>query len=162
MSVTPPRLAHVVYRTANLDRIVAWYELVFGARVVMRNEFIAFMTYDDEHHRLAFVADPRITEPGASPAHSGVDHVAYTLPSLDALLDQYVRLREVGITPYWTIDHGMTTSMYYRDPDGNQFEFQVDNFAEPGAAAAYVRSSEFEANPIGVEFDPEQMLAGRR
>ena len=53
----------------------------------------------------------------------------------------YARLKGDGIEPYWCINHGPTTSLYYKDPDGNQIELQVDNFPTPrrrtaGCAAA--------------------------
>ena len=34
------------------------------------------------------------------------------------------------------IQHGVTTSLYYEDPDGNFAEMQIDNFATPGEAIA--------------------------
>ena len=58
----------------------------------------------------------------------GVDHVAYTYASVKDLLENYARLKEKGISPYWCIHHGITVSLYYADPDGNQMEFQVDSY----------------------------------
>ena len=54
-----------------------------------------------------------------SPTTACMHHVAYTFDDLDGLLDRYVLLRDQGITPAVSIAHGVTTSMYYRDPDGN-------------------------------------------
>ena len=67
-------------------------------------------------------------------------------------------LKDEGISPYWCIHHGITVSMYYGDPDGNQMEFQVDCFAENDEANAFMYRS-FSINPIGVEYDPEEWLA---
>jgi catechol-2,3-dioxygenase len=39
----------------------------------------------------------------------------------------YTRLKALDITPHFTVDHGMTTSFYYVDPDGNSVELQCDN-----------------------------------
>jgi len=39
---------------------------------------------------------------------------------------------------------------------------QVDNFATPDEATAYMEGPEYERDPIGVSFDPEHMLAARR
>lgn len=33
-----------------------------------------------------------------------------------------------GMRPTWCTNHGPTTSIYYKDPDGNNLETQVDNF----------------------------------
>ncbi len=43
-----------------------------------------------------------------------------------------------GIEPYWCVHHGLTVSMYYADPDGNQMEFQVDAFESMEEAGEYV------------------------
>lgn len=39
-------------------------------------------------------------------------------------------------------NHGPTTSLYYRDPDGNQIETQVDNFETAEEATAFMNSPE--------------------
>jgi len=67
----------------------------------------------------------------------------------------------MGITPYWRIHHGITLSMYYRDPDGNRMEFQVD-CGTVEEANAYMQSDAFARNPAGVEIDPESLLAQYR
>lgn len=49
--------------------------------------------------------------------------------------------------------------MYYRDPDGNKVELQVDNFDLPEEADSFLRSSLFIKNPIGTDFDPDEWSA---
>lgn len=61
--------------------------------------------------------------------------------------------------PYWCVHHGITVSLYYADPDGNQMEFQTDCFSTNDDANAFMHGPHFAVNPIGVEFDPEAMLA---
>jgi len=56
------------------------------------------------------------------------------------------------------VQHGVTTSLYYRDPDGNAVELQIDNFATPEEATAYMRDEEYTTDPIGPSFDPDLML----
>ena len=48
------------------------------------------------------------------------------------------------------------------DPDGNQMEFQVDACTTAEEANAYMESEHFTVNPIGVEYDPEELLAKLR
>ncbi len=48
--------------------------------------------------------------------------------------------------------------MYYHDPDGNDIETQVDNFESADEANAFMRSEFFEMNPIGTDFDPEELV----
>jgi catechol-2,3-dioxygenase len=83
--------------------------------------------------------------------------VAYTYANLGDLLENYARLKQAGITPYWPIHHGMTLSLYYQDPDGNRMEFQVD-CCTVEEANAFMLSDDFASNPIGVEIDPEALL----
>ena len=163
--IRPRKFVHVVYRTRRFDAMVNWYATVFNARVQHRDSALAFLTYDDEHHRFAFI-NLDVLVPAAAGQESrgliGVDHVAYTYADVDALFDNFVQLQAEGIRPYWCIHHGLTVSMYYSDPDGNQMEFQVDCFAINDEANAFMTSPSFAANPIGVEFDPEDWLAQMR
>jgi hypothetical protein len=76
-------------------------------------------------------------------------------------LATYERLKEMCVLPYWRIHHGITLSLYYRDPDGNRMEFQVDACSVEDANA-YMRTEAFAANPAGVEIDPETLLAQYR
>jgi len=59
------------------------------------------------------------------------------------------------------INHGPTTSLYYNDPDHNRIELQVDNFADMTEATALMQE-QFSINPVGAEFDPEELLARLR
>ena len=164
-AAAPRTLAHVVYRTRRFQDMLDWYRTVFGARVQHRNPAMAFLTFDDEHHRFAFldlaVIDPNGQEPGAR-NWVGVDHLAWTLASLDDLFANYAQCKAAGIQPYWCVHHGLTISMYYADPDGNQMEFQVNAFDTDEECNRYICGPDFEINPVGVEFDPEDWLAAVR
>lgn len=155
--VTPARFAHVVFRTARYDEMVSWYRTVLNARVVFQNDRLTFLTYDDEHHRVAVANVPELSDPPKGT--TGVDHVAYTFATMGELLHTYVRLRDQGVKPVWCVNHGPTTSLYYRDPDGTRVELQIDNFPDAEALHAWFRSGAFAENPIGVSFDPEKLLA---
>ena len=84
--------------------------------------------------------------------------MAFTFKSLGDLLDTYTRLKEIGISPYWCINHGPTTSMYYRDPDNNQVELLIDNFDDVRDGKAYMQSPAFAKNPIGIAFEPDAFV----
>jgi catechol-2,3-dioxygenase len=101
--VRPAKFVHVVYRTRRFEQMVHWYQTVFDAKVQHRNPALAFLTYDDEHHRFAFV-NLDVVMPGG-PADDrrgivGVDHVAYTYASLTDLFENYAQLKAKSITPY--------------------------------------------------------------
>ena len=162
--IRPVKFAHVVYRTRRFEEMLGWYQAVFDARVQHRNPGLAFLTYDDEHHRFAFANMALFQPDGADTDRQGaigVDHVAYSYASVSDLLENYAQLREKGILPYWSIHHGITVSLYYADPDGNQMEFQVDSYGSSEEANAFM-SDHFDANPLGVEFEPDEWLARLR
>lgn len=160
--IRPEKFVHVVYRTRRFEQMLQWYKTVFDAKVQHQNPVVAFLTYDDEHHRMAFInlaeAQPDGTETEKQ-GLIGVDHVAYTYGSLNMLFENYEQLKAEGVEPYWSVHHGVTVSMYYADPDGNQMEFQVDVYDSNDEANAFMSSPAFGVNAIGVEFDPDEWLA---
>lgn len=165
MNATPKALAHVVYRTRRFAEMLNWYSTVFGARVQHQNPAMAFLAFDEEHHRFAFLDLSAIDPEGSEPEKKGwvgVDHLAWTQASLDDLFVHYAHCKANDIQPYWCVHHGVTISMYYADPDGNQMEFQVDAFDTAEECNAYISGPPFEVNPVGVEFDPEEWLAAVR
>jgi catechol-2,3-dioxygenase len=159
MSATP-RFAHVVLQTSNLEAMRDFYCDVLEGHVVYEGHGLSFVTFDQEHHRVAFMQPPAQLEPKTMTA-AGMHHVAYTFDALDDLLDRYSELKNKGIEPYVTIQHGVTTSIYYRDPDGNYIEMQIDNFATNEQSTAYMNGPEFSTDPVGVSFDPEKMVEAR-
>ena len=160
--IRPEKFVHVLYRTRRFEQMLAWYQVVFDAKVQHQNPALAFLTYDDEHHRFAF-ANLAVLQPDGTETDKqgliGVDHVAYTYGSVKDLFENYVHLKAKGIKPYWCIHHGVTVSMYYADPDGNQMELQVNAFDSNEEANAFMSGPINAANPIGVEYDPEEWLA---
>jgi catechol 2,3-dioxygenase-like lactoylglutathione lyase family enzyme len=157
----PVKFAHVVYMTRRYDEMIDWYGHVFEAEIVHRDPALAFMTYDDEHHRFAF-ANLDVLDPGTSGPDErgriGVNHVAYTYAGAGDLMETYARLKTAGILPYWPVHHGTTLSLYYKDPDGNRMELQVD-CGSVDDAKAYMSGDRFAANPIGVTYDPDALLS---
>jgi catechol-2,3-dioxygenase len=153
---TPVLFAHFVLRSSNIQPMIDWYSAVLNMHVVQRTDYICFLTYDDEHHRLGIVNLAGLTAPDAK--NSGLAHVAYTFADIGALLSTYARVKKLGIAPSRCIHHGPTVSIYYRDPDGNGVELQVDRYATKEATAAYFQTAAFKKNPIGVVFDPEALV----
>lgn len=153
--ISPDRLAHVVLRSSQFDALVHWYTTVLGATVAFSDGNLAFLSYDEEHHRIAV-----LNIPGLAPQRegtAGVHHMAFTYASLSDLVSTYERLDQAGIRPVCCLNHGPTTSMYYADPDGNQVELQVDNYNTVQEAGAFFYSAAFAKNPIGVDFEPAEL-----
>lgn len=153
-------ISHYGIRAKQLNEMIEWYSQVFQAKVQHQNEFLAFMTYDDEHHRLVIFEDPETVDRPA--AASGIDHVGYGVASFADFVAIYERLKKQGITPFAQLNHRFTTSLYYHDPDGNEVEFSVDNFLTKEECRAFVTSddmTEIGRPPFGYTFDPDELAA---
>lgn len=155
--IAPLKFEHAGLRTTRLQPMVDWYAKVLQAEIAFENEMLAFLWYDEQNHRLVIIARPGTSERPANSA--GLDHLAFTYANLGELVSTYRRLKALGITPQRVTDHGSSTSFYYLDPDGNQIELKVDTFATPEEQHAYLRSPEFQTNPLGQPLDPEALAA---
>ena len=152
-TMVPARLSHAVLRTTRLKEMIEWYKTVLGAEVLCQNDFIAFLTYDDEHHRIALAAIPGLVD---KPKRSvGLDHLAFFYSTLADWIANYERLKALGITPRVGIHHGLTMSLYYRDPDDNGIELSIDN-VEKANWHEWMRH-ELGKNPIGAPLDPDDL-----
>jgi catechol-2,3-dioxygenase len=136
--------------------MVRYYTDFLGAHVQYENEILAFLTYDDEHHRIALVQAPGTQDQAKGTC--GLEHIAFSFDSLSDFLLSYRQRESKGISPFWPVNHGPTTSIYYLDPDGNKLETQVDNFKDADDATEFMKSGSFTENPIGVDFDPEEFI----
>ena len=155
----PAYLAHVVLRTYDATSFKAmcdFYVTFLGAETTYQNRVLCFLTYDDEHHRIAIGIFPETIKRVGKPA--GLAHIAFTYNSLQDLAVSYRQRKANGIIPFWCVNHGPTTSIYFHDPDGNELETQVDNFDTAEEATEFFASQEFNDNPIGVDFDPEDLV----
>ena len=153
----PAKLAHVVLRTPRFQEMKQFYSTLLGAAPAYENDQICFMTYDEEHHRIGLINWPHLKD--IEKERAGMEHVAFTYADLPSLLAAYSWNKKAGIVPFWTINHGPTISMYYRDPDGNKVELQHDVFPDPEGVNAFFESGAYDENWMGIVFDPEQMIA---
>jgi len=155
---SPKKLSHIVLQTNRRREMIDWYCSVLGAEVLFEADRISFISYDDEHHRVAFLDPGPLAERQTDAA--GLNHVAFTFGSLDDLIDNYQRLKELGIRPHRCVNHGVTSSMYYHDPDHNQVELLVDNFATAVEGKNYMRQRSInDKHPVGIAYDPEDFVA---
>jgi catechol-2,3-dioxygenase len=161
-AVISPSLHHVNLKTHRLEEMIEWYGVVLGMEVVHRFTGGAWLTNDAANHRLALLHDSAWEDDPDKLEHTGLHHTAYEYASLDDLLDTYERLRRRGVVPHGCLDHGMTMSFYYADPDGNSVELQCDEFGDWAQSKQFMRTSpRFAENPIGVPVDPALILAAR-
>lgn len=160
--ITRPRFHHTTFATLRLDEMVAFYERIAGLEAVYHDDRGAWLTNDEANHRIALLALPDLTPPVDKGHTAGLHHTAFEYGDFDQWLDNYIRLRDDQIVPFLCLDHGMTMSMYYQDPEGNGVEIQVDTFSDWARSKAYMwASQEFDRDPIGEYFDPELLVSAR-
>jgi len=160
--IIAPKLHHTTFTTLRLDEMVAWYEKAVGLIPAFYGEEAAWLTNDEANHRIALLSPPGLKHPEDKSHSTGIHHTAFEFATFDQWLDNFIRLRNHGILPFLTLDHGITMSVYYQDPDGNGVEIQVDGFGDWADSKQWISSSlEFATNPIGTFFDPEKLVEAR-
>jgi catechol 2,3-dioxygenase len=129
------RIGHVHLRTADIDRVKAFYVGVLGFEVVAELRDIPgwgttgdalFVSAGGYHHHLAFNT---WKSKGGGPQPDGVaglHHVAINYPTRAALADAVRRLQEAGVPLRQLSDHGTHEAIYLSDPDGNDLELAWD------------------------------------
>jgi catechol 2,3-dioxygenase len=163
MPMIKPSLHHVTIKTSRLDEMIEWYAFVVGAKVQLRDGVAAWMTNDGANHRIAFLAVPGLADDADKTRHNGMHHCAFEYDSFADLMSSFDRMRTAGVEPAFCLDHGLTISLYYKDPEGNFVELQSDNFSDWKLSTEWMRTSpDFAANPIGTFFDPARVYEAFR
>jgi catechol 2,3-dioxygenase len=160
--VIKPKFHHVNLKTTRLQEMINWYSTLVGAEVLFQYEMGAWLSNDEANHRIALLAFPNFVDDPEKDIHTGMHHTAFEYDSFDELNDSYLRLRQAGIEPAICLDHGMTFSYYYADPDGNNVELQCDVFGDWSRSREWMRNSvEFSQDPLGKFVDPDRVAADR-
>ncbi|MDP9236920.1 MAG: VOC family protein [Chloroflexota bacterium] len=121
--VSISRLNHAVLYVRNVDASVAFYTGVLGFTVVQRmGTSAAFLraSGSKNHHDLGLFS---VGDAAPQPARGsvGLYHLAWEVPSIEELASTRDTLAKaealVGAS-----DHGVSKSLYAKDPDGIEFE----------------------------------------
>ena len=121
-------LGHVVLRVTDCERAERFYNGILGLPVCARfDEHGMRMTFFSlgNHHDFAVM---QVSGEGSSHAESavGLHHVAFKIGTdLDELREAKAKLEAAGIKPD-PVDHEVTKSLYFADPDGNGVELYID------------------------------------
>jgi catechol-2,3-dioxygenase len=158
-AIAVPTLHHVNLKTPRLQEMIEWYALVVGLRPTYAFAGGAWLSNDAANHRLALLSTPLVRDDPEKLVHAGIHHTAFEYGTLDELLRTYLRLKDHGVRPHSVLDHGMTLSFYYPDPDGNSVELQVDHFGDWARSTEFMHTARFAQDPIGTYVDPEQLVA---
>ena len=124
MSIPIARLNHAVLFVRDAKRAAAFYTSVFGFEVV-GEEFAGQAVFlrsplEGNHHDLGlFSVGPEAQN--APRGSVGLYHLAWEVPTIEDLAGARDALAAAGALG-GASDHGVSKSLYGRDPDGNEFE----------------------------------------
>lgn len=125
------RLNHAVLYVRDAAKSAAFYQEVFGFEIVEQMQGAAFLRAagTGNHHDLGlFSVGPDAPLPARG--RVGLYHLAWEVPSIHDITVARDLLQRVGAY-VGESDHGVSKSVYARDPDGNEFEVM---WAVPEAA----------------------------
>lgn len=183
------RIAEIVLQTSRYQAIKDWYRAVLGRPWSVENEPKAALKIEGQHGdggkqvhasrvRSSFMildldeaASPygqlfavfEIAGIGSGPTGDpGLNHMQFKHASLAGLIERVEILRNAGVRPHRSANHGPITSFYYRDPDHNVVELCCNNFDTFEAWQAYFESPGFKRNPSGIDLEFDAFLARYR
>lgn len=126
-STQPPltfSLNHVGIYVIDIDLMTEFYTSFFGFVITDRRDHvnpIRFLTMSpDEHHQLLLASGRK---PGSDSTVNQISFLMEDFPSLRRVYDKATtdeRVRKV-----WTLDHGNSWTVYFKDPEDNTIECYV-------------------------------------
>ena len=120
------RVGHVVIKMRDLEAAKRFYGEILGMKITEeRPDFGIFFRFNDYHHDIAVF---KVGEDADPPKRNqvGLAHVALVADSFETVRAMHRRLKEHGVEITATTDHGMTKSLYCKDPDGNAIEIYCE------------------------------------
>ncbi|HMD45851.1 MAG TPA: VOC family protein [Acidimicrobiales bacterium] len=128
---------HVATLTPDLDRYLAFYTEMFGARVT------GIIEAGDDHPKMAMVdmgqgsqlnvfevpGDGIVGDRGRTGGRGPIDHYAVAVGSAEDLEAVRDRLVAAGSSPGEITEFGPLLSVFFRDPDGAELEVTFDRAA---------------------------------
>ena len=138
--VSPKRVGHLVLNVKHVGKSTQFYTEVLGFQVALQKKDATFLTCGKIHHDLAlFQASPMA--PPVSKGGLGLNHMALQVEDFDMLTKYYHVLKDRELIDR-TTDHGMTSSIYLKDPDGNGIELFCNNQDNPADGLSMMGDSE--------------------
>jgi catechol 2,3-dioxygenase len=145
MKTIRPQLTHMGINVFDIAKMEHFYTQVLGLIVTDRGRGknfradLVFMSVDPAtHHQVALASgrDPDSTK-------STINQISFHLETLDELREMYRRVRDYCVKGLKPLNHGVSWSVYFFDPEGNTVELYVD-------------SPWYIDQPHGDLFDPER------
>jgi len=120
------KLGHLVLKVRDAGTSKDFYTRTLGLQVAHEDteRGAVFLSFGKEHHDLALFQLATGEPPDAT--QPGLHHMAWQLGSFEELQAAYRELKAMGVPVEATIEHNVTRSVYFPDPDGNRVELYCD------------------------------------
>ena len=138
-----PKIGHVHLKVSDLKKAEEFYTKIFGLKVTERVANYLFLTFGKEHHDLALQEHKNARHP--SWYMTGLYHFAVELENLKQLAGIYFKLKKLKID-FAPVDHGISKTIYFSDPDENGIEVYVDTRKERkkwDGMSAFIKEDDF-------------------
>jgi catechol 2,3-dioxygenase len=120
-------IGHVHLKVADLARALDFYCGILGFEVTQRmGDSAAFLSAGGYHHHIALNTWGSLGGSPPPPGTTGLYHTAIVYPSRAALAGAVKRVLFARIPLEGAADHGVSESIYLRDPDDNGVELYFD------------------------------------
>ncbi|SVE51223.1 uncharacterized protein METZ01_LOCUS504077, partial [marine metagenome] len=131
--VQPKRIGHVVLNVRDVEASTKFYTDIIGFQIALQKEDATFLTCGTIHHDLALF---KAKQSFRLDDGVGLNHMALQVEDFDMLTKYWEKLFQHEIEIDRTTDHGMTSSIYFEDPDGNGIELFCNNQDDPAEGLA--------------------------
>lgn len=147
----PKEIGHIVLNVTDVERSTRFYTDVVGFELArMRPDRSgAFLTCGVVHHNLALFKAPAGAQP-AKKGQIGLNHFAFQVDDYKALQAAHERLKAADAVIDHIVDHGMTRSVYFLDPDGLMMELYCNTFDTEEEGLAFMKATPGQATPMDI------------
>ena len=124
------KIGHVHLTVADLDRSLKFYRDLLGFEITSNyGSQAVFLSAGGYHHHIGlntWAGKEAVPPPNG---HTGLYHFALLYPNRKELARILKRLFEVNYKIEGASDHGVSESIYLKDPDGNGVELYADRIS---------------------------------
>ena len=120
------KLGHIVLRVRDSQKSKDFYMKALGLKLAHEDTTrgAVFLSFGQQHHDLALFEPATGEAPGDK--QPGMHHMAWQLGSFEELQAAHRELKAMGFAVESTVEHNVTRSVYFPDPDGNRVELYCD------------------------------------
>lgn len=121
------RLNHAVLYVSDLSRSLDFYQKAFEFQVVdrMGDQAVFLRAANTENHHDLALMSVGANAARPAPRSVGLYHLAWQVATIEELVEMAARLTEMDALGGMS-DHGVSKSLYAKDPDGIEFEIMYE------------------------------------